>query len=70
MFAQDTVIMGTKREHERGDRVKTKTDGSPSMVVDDVYQPFFSFRYSCKWTDENGVEQLDLFRFADLIPAA
>ncbi|MDB5312885.1 MAG: hypothetical protein JWO38_7087 [Gemmataceae bacterium] len=63
------VIMGKYPEFERGDRVKAMYVRGPTMVVEEVYQPFFNFRYRCRWTNEDGVEQVANFRVEDLMSA-
>ena len=58
------------REHENefkcGDRVLVKHGAGPTMVVEEVYLPFYYYRYRCCWTGDDGVIRREIFRGDDL----
>lgn len=56
--------MASKR-FTRGDWVHHRPTGE-SMVVEEVYSPFFTSRYLCSWMDEEGNAQLDVFRVDEI----
>ena len=53
------------REFAKGDRVRA-TYGGPVMTVEEVYDPVFTYRYRCVWTDGGGMPQHELFRTEQL----
>lgn len=53
-----------EREFTFGDSVRGRN--GKTMLVEDVFPPFFKFRFRCKWVDDTGEIQRQDFRREDL----